>query len=53
MARKVPILLLVIPWSLVIAEIDYAVKKKKRRRIKRLERERQVLDRVEHQRRTS
>ncbi len=33
-------ILLVLPWSLIIAELDYMTKKKKRRRVKRLEQER-------------
>lgn len=38
-------ILLVLPWTLVIAELDYAAKKRTRRRTQRLREERQRKER--------
>jgi hypothetical protein len=39
---KIHPVILVLPWALIIAELDYAAKKRTRRRAKRLQEERQM-----------
>ena len=39
---KIHPLILVLPWALIIAELDYSAKKRKKRRVKQLQIEREL-----------